>query len=90
MNRSQRAEAAVIGIPASFALVGGFASFFMPVFLRDSLDFSGLAIGLLYGALSLSPASPAPCRWGPRTTAWALARPCSPWGCCSPGWVRWS
>jgi len=54
VNRSQRAEAAVIGLSASFALVGGFASFFMPVFLRDSLGFSGLAIGLLYGALSLT------------------------------------
>ena len=54
MTRCQRSEAAVIGLATCFALVGGFASFFMPVFLRDSLGFSGAAIGLLYAALSLT------------------------------------
>lgn len=54
MSRCQRAEATVIGLSSGFALVGGFASFFMPVFLRDSLHFSGAAIGLLYAALSLT------------------------------------
>jgi MFS family permease len=49
-----RAGAAVIGLSSSFALVGGFASFFMPVFLKESLGFSGATIGLLYAALCVT------------------------------------
>lgn len=54
MAKHQSAEAAVLGLSTSFSLVVGFATFFMPVFLRDSLHFSGAAIGLLYAALSLT------------------------------------
>ncbi len=54
MDRCQRAETALIGLSASFALVGGFATYFMPVFLSESLHFSGATIGLLYAGLSVT------------------------------------
>jgi MFS family permease len=54
VEEGQRVEWVVIFLSSSFALAGGVASFFMPVFLKESLGFSGAAIGLLYGGLSVT------------------------------------